>query len=96
MLNDDELMKLNGIQHQLFDQDPAFVADFQTRVRRLPRRDPSSAARSRVYLVLMCVVMVLGLLQLIDGEVGGAIFMATIAGGAYIARHFDSRLVRPS
>ncbi|WP_433158198.1 DUF3040 domain-containing protein [Kribbella sp. CA-247076] len=95
MLSEDERRKLDGIQHQFADEDPAFVADFQARVRRLPRGDPGVTARSRVYAVMIGVAVLLGLLQLVDGVVGGALFMATIAGGAYFARHRDLRRAPP-
>jgi hypothetical protein len=36
------------------------------------------------------------LLATIDGVVDGALFMAAIAGGVCIARHFDSRRTPPS
>ncbi|MEV0794861.1 DUF3040 domain-containing protein [Kribbella sp. NPDC050459] len=94
MLNDHEQMMLDRIRRQLADEDPKFAAGFEAKARSLPG-GPSATSRRRAYAVLIVVVIVLGLMQLIDGEKGGALFMAVIAGGVYMARRFDSRISPP-
>jgi hypothetical protein len=79
-------MRLERIRAQLAADDPEFVAVFETELLSFADRHDASRPGDRLCTIVMWLVIVLGLLQLMDGVVGGAIFMAVIATGAYLAR----------
>ena len=86
MLSDHERMRLDRIQRQFVAEDPEFVAAFKRELLSLSDHHDASRSGDWLCTIVMWLTIALGLLQLMAGVVAGALFMAVIATGAYLAR----------
>jgi hypothetical protein len=89
VLSDHERRRLARIQAELAADDPEFVAGFEADLLGFARGGDADRVAHRLCTVVMWVAVVLGLLQLTAGVVDGAILMALVAVGFYLARRYN-------